>query len=66
MKIDKTIKCKFEMGKVYFGRKCKGNHDRRFKNKTIVFGILESKYTIRVEIVKNIKANTLLKNSLKK
>ena len=66
MKMDKTIKGKFELDEVYFSRKRKGNRGRGAKNKTIIFGILERKGTVRVEIVKNVKANTLLKNILKK
>ena len=66
MKTEKSIKGKFELDAAYFGGKCKGNRGRGAKNKTIVFGILERKDTVRVEIVKNVKANTLLKNTLKK
>ena len=52
MKMDKTIKGKFELDEAYFDRKRKGNRGRGAKNTTIVFGILERKGTVRVEIVK--------------
>ena len=64
--MDKTLDGNFELDEAYFGGKRKGNRGRGSKNKTIVFGIVERKYTVRVEIVKNVKSNTLLKNTLKK
>ena len=39
--------------RAYFGRKRKGNRGCGVKNKTIVFGILERKGNVRVQIVKN-------------
>ena len=64
--MDRKIRGKFELDEAYFGGKRKGNRGRRAKNKIIVFGILERKESVRVEIVKNVKTRTLLKKTIKK
>ena len=60
------IRGKFELDEEYFGGKRKGNRGRGVKNKIIVFGILERKGSVRVKIVKNVNARTLLKKTIKK
>jgi len=62
-KTDSVLKGKIE---VYFGGKRKGNRGRGAKNKTIVFGILERKGKVHVEIITNVKAKTLLTSTIKK
>ena len=44
----------------------KGNRGRGGKNKTIIFGILEINGSVKVEIVKNVKAKTLLAETIKR
>ena len=51
---------------MYFGGKRKGNRGIGAKNKTIVFGILERKGKVHIEIVNNVKAKTLLKSTIQK
>jgi len=63
---DKKLKGKIEADEAYFGGKRKGNRGRGAKNKTIVFGILERKGKVHVEIVTNVKAKTLLASTIKK
>ena len=63
---DKKLKGKIEADEAYFGGKRKGNRGRGAKNKTIVFGILERKGKVHVEIVNNVKAKTLLASTIKK
>ena len=64
--MDRKIRGKFELDETYFGDEHNGNRDREAKNKIMVFGILEKKGSVRVEIVKNVKARTLLKKTVKK
>ena len=64
--MDRKIRGKFELDETYFGGKLKGNRGRGAKNKIIVFGILERKGSVQVEIVKNVKARTLLNKMIKK
>lgn len=63
---DKKLKGKIEADEAYFGGKRKGNRGRGAKNKTIVFGILERKGKVHVEIVTNVKAKTLLASTIRK
>ena len=63
---DKQLKGEIEADESYFGGKRKGNRGRGAKNKTIVFGILERRGKVHVEIVKNVKAETLLGGTIKK
>ncbi len=65
-KTDHVLKGKIEQDEAYFGGKRKGNRGRGAKNKTIVFGILERKGKVHVEIVRNVKAKTLLASTIKK
>jgi transposase len=65
-KSDRVLKGKIEEDEAYFGGKRKGNRGRGAKNKTIVFGILERNGKVHVEIVKNVKAKTLLASTIKK
>lgn len=57
---------KLRLTRYYFGGKRKGNRGRGTRNKTIVFGILERNGKVHVEIVKNVKAKTLLAGTIKK
>jgi len=63
---DHQIKGEIEADEAYFGGKRKGNRGRGAKNKTIVFGILERKGKVSVQIVDNVSAKTLLSNTIKK
>ena len=63
---DKKLKGEIEADEAYFGGKRKGNRGRGAKNKTIVFGILERKGKVSVQIVNNVKARTLLASTIKK
>ena len=65
-KADEVLKGKIEADEAYFGGKRKGNRGRGAKNKTIVFGILERKGKVHVEIVSDVKAQTLLKSTIRK
>ena len=53
--MDRKIRGKFELDEAYFGDERKGNRGHEAKNKIMVFGILERKGSVRVEIVKNVK-----------
>ena len=64
--MDRKIRGKFELDEAYFRGKRKENRGRGAKTKIIVFGILERKGSVRVEIAKNVKARTLLKKTIKK
>lgn len=65
-KSDRVLKGKIEEDEAYFGGKRKGNRGRGARNKTIVFGILERRGKVHVEIIKNVKAKTLLASTIKK
>ena len=65
-KTDHVLKGKIEQDEAYFGGKRKGDRGRGAKDKTIVFGILERKGKVHVEIVRNVKAKTLLASTIKK
>mgnify|MGYP003753463643 FL=1 len=65
-KTDDVLKGQIEAVEAYFGGKRKGNRGRGARNKTIVFGILERNGKVHVEIVKNVKAKTLLTSTIKK
>jgi len=65
-KTDDILKGEIEADEAYFGGKRKGNRGRGARNKTIVFGILERNGKAHVEIVKNVKAKTLLAGTIKK
>jgi transposase len=54
------------MDESYFGGKNKGSRGRGVKNKIPVFGILERNRKVKVEIVKDVSAETLLRETIKK
>ncbi len=65
-KSDRVLKGEIEADEAYFGGKRKGNRGRGARNKTIVFGILERNGKVSVQIVKNVKAKTLLAGTIRK
>jgi len=65
-KTDDVLRGETEADEAYFGGKRKGNRGRGAKNKTIVFGILERKGKVSVEIVNDVSAKTLLAGTVKK
>lgn len=54
-----------EMDETYFGGRRKGKRGRGAFNKVPVFGILERKGVAKVEVVKNVRAETLLHLTVK-
>ena len=54
------------MDESYFGGKRKGSRGRGAKNKIPVFGILERNGKVKVEIVKDVSAETLLRENIEK
>jgi len=65
-KNDQLLSEEVEMDESYFGGKRKGNRGRGAKNKIPVFGILERDGKVKVEIVKDVSAETLLRETIKK
>ena len=65
-RINDVLKGQIKDDEAYFGGKKKGNRGRDGKNKTIIFGILEINGSVKVEIVKDVKAKTLLAETIKK
>jgi transposase len=65
-KDDQLLSGEVEMDESYFGGKRKGNRGRGAKNKIPVFGILERNGKVKVEIVKDVSAETLLRETIKK
>lgn len=63
---DDILAGEIEMDESYFGGKMKGKRGRGSQNKIPVFGILERGGKVKVEIVKDVKAETLLKETIKK
>jgi transposase len=57
---DDLLKGEVELDETYFGGRRKGNRGRGAFNKVPVFGILERNGVVKVEVVKNVKAETLL------
>ena len=55
-----------EADESYFGGRRKGKRGRGAKNKIPVFGILERGGKVKVEVVKDVKAETLLREAIKK
>ena len=51
------------MDESYFGGRRKGNRGRGAKGKIPVFGILEREGKVKVEIVKDVTAETLLRET---
>ncbi len=62
----RTLKGKIEADESYFGGKRKGKRGRGAGNKTIVFGILQRGGKVRVDIVPDVTAKTLLESTIKK
>lgn len=60
------LKGEVEADESYFGGKRKGNRGRRAKGKIPVFGILERQGKVRVEIVEDVSAESLLRATIKK
>jgi len=65
-KSDKKLKGEIEADEAYFGGKRKGKKGRGSKNKTFVFGILERNGKVRVNIVKDVSAKSLMNETVKK
>ena len=63
---DNLLKGEVEADESYFGGKKKGKRGRGAKSKIPVFGILERKGKVKVEIVKDVKSETLLKETIRK
>ena len=55
-----------ELDESYFGGKRKGNRGRGAAGKTIVFGILERGGKVSVDIIKDVSAETLMQETVKK
>jgi len=65
-KDDEILKGEIEVDESYFGGKRKGKRGRGAGGKTIVFGILERGGKVSVSIVKDVKAESLLNETVKK
>jgi transposase len=63
---DNLLKGEVEADESYFGGKRKGKRGRGAKDKIPVFGILERRGKVKVEIVKDVKAETLLKETIRR
>ena len=55
-----------ELDEAYFGGHRKGKRGRGAAGKVPVFGILERNGQVKVEVVKNVKAETLITETIKK
>ena len=62
----RTLEGEIELDEAYFGEKAKGKRGRGAQNKTIVFGILERGGKVRVDIVPDVTAKTLVDSTVKK
>jgi transposase len=58
--VTNLLKGEVELDESCFGGRRKGNRGRGAFNKVPVFGILERNGVVKVEVVKNVKAETLL------
>jgi len=65
-KSDEVLKGEIELDESYFGGRRKGKRGRGAGGKTIVFGILERGGKVSVSIVKDVKAESLLGETVKK
>lgn len=63
---DKILKGEIEADESYFGGKRKGMRGRGARNKTIVFGILERNGKVSISIVKDVSAESLINETVKK
>jgi transposase len=60
------LKGEIELDETYFGGRRKGKRGRGAAGKVPVFGIYERNGTVRVEVVKNVTAQSLLNMTIKK
>jgi len=65
-KVDDVLKGELEADESYFGGKRKGNRGRGAAGKTIVFGILERGGKVSVSIVRNVSAESLMTETVKR
>ena len=63
---DDLLSGEIEADESYFGGKRKGKRGRGARGKIPVFGILERQGKVKVEVVKDVKAETLLRERIKK
>ncbi len=63
---DDLLSGEVEADESYFGGRKKGRRGRGAKNKIPVFGILERNGKVKVEVVKDVKAETLLRETIRK
>ena len=63
---DTLLSGEIEADESYFGGKRKGKRGRGSRNKVPVFGILERNGNVKVEVVEDVKAETLLEEPIKK
>ena len=61
-----TLSGEIEVDESYFGGRRKGNRDRGAAGKIPVFGILERRGKVRVDVVQNVTDETLLTMAIKK
>ena len=62
----RTLEGGVELDEAYFGGKAKGKRGRGAQNKTIVLGILEMGGKVRVDIIPDVTAKTLVDSTVKK
>lgn len=62
---DRLLGGEIELDESYFGGRRKGKHGRGALNKVPVFGILERNGVVRVDIVKDVSASSLLSMTIK-
>lgn len=62
---DDLLSGEIELDEAYFGGRRKGKPGRGAANKTPVFGILERNGIVKVQIVKNVTAQTLIDQTIK-
>jgi len=63
---DNVLRGEIEADEAYFGGKRKGKRGRGSRNKSIVFGILERNNKVSVSIVKDVSAESLMAETIKK
>ncbi len=64
--VDKEMRGEIEADESYFGGKRKGNRGRGAAGKTIVYGILERGGKVSVSVVRDVSAESLLNETMKK
>jgi transposase len=65
-KRDGALRGEIEADETYFGGRRKGKRGRGSGNKSIVFGILEREGLVHISIVKDVSADTLINETVKK